>query len=129
MTVEQVRIDRHRARANTFAVSSVVVGLLVTLFTAVVSLSVMSSYSSLIFGGGDWHRITTGASKSVPAQVCLWTSWLIAGLICMYLGSRAVMRGRNFLWAIAIALILYEIGLDATIEIATHGIDAAYDRP
>lgn len=73
----------------------------------------MSSYSSLIFGGGDRHRITTGASKSIPAQVRLWTSWLIAGLTCLYLGNRAVMRGRNFLWAIVIALILYEIGLDA----------------
>ncbi|UGT42678.1 hypothetical protein LTV02_04465 [Nocardia yamanashiensis] len=129
MTVEHERIARRRSRANTFAISATVVGLLVTLFTTLVSLIVMSNYSNFIFGGGDWHRITSGASKSIPAQACLWISWLFAGLTCVYLGSRAVTRARNFVWAIVIALILYEIGLDATIEIATRGIDAAYDHP
>ncbi|MTE14468.1 hypothetical protein [Nocardia aurantiaca] len=126
MTVEQGQVDYKRARANTFAVCTVVVGLLVTLFTAVVSLSVMASYSDFIYGGGDWHRLTTGAAKSVPAQACLWMSWFIAGLTCMYLGGRAVVRGRNIVWAFVIALIVYEIGLDATVEIATRGVDAAY---
>lgn len=129
MTLEHERIDRERAHANTFAVSSVVLGLLVTLLTVVLSLSVITSYSSNIFGGGDWHRMTTGASKSAPALASLWAGWLIAGMTCMFLGSRAVTRGRNFLWALVIGVIIYEIGLDVTIEIATRGIDAAYDHP
>ncbi|MRH91992.1 hypothetical protein GFY24_31915 [Nocardia sp. SYP-A9097] len=119
----------NRPQANTFAVLSVVVGLLVTTFTALISLIVMASYSDFIYGGGDWHRLTTGASKSVPAQAFLWMSWFIAGLTCMYLGGRAVARDRNFVWALVIAVIIYEVGLDVTIEIATRGVDAAYDRP
>ncbi|WP_067697272.1 hypothetical protein [Nocardia jejuensis] len=119
----------NRPQANTFVVVSVMVGLLVTLFTALISWIVLASYSNYIFGGGDWHRISTGASKSIPAQACLWMSWFIAGMTCMILGGRAVARGRNFLWAIVIGVIVYEIGLDVTIEIATRGIDAAYDHP
>ncbi|MGW4125817.1 hypothetical protein [Nocardia sp. NPDC004711] len=126
MTVEQKQVDYRRGRANTFAVSSVVVGLLVTLVTAVVSLTVMTSYSDFIYGGGDWHRFTRGASESIPAQACLWMSWFVAGLTCMYLGRRAVVRGRNIVWAFVIALIVYEIGLDVAIEIATRGVDSAY---
>ncbi|MFB8004191.1 hypothetical protein [Nocardia sp. NPDC056000] len=129
MTADYEQIDRKRARANTFAVSSIVLGLLVTLLTADLSLTVMSSYSANIFGGGDWHRMTTGASKSVPALASLWAGWLIAGMTCNFLGRRAVTRGRNFVWALVIGVIIYEIGLDVTIEIATRGIDAAYNHP
>ncbi|MFI9507918.1 hypothetical protein [Nocardia sp. NPDC052566] len=79
-----------------------------------------------IYGGGDWARFTTGASKSVPAQACLWLTRLAAGLTCHYLGERAVVRGRNIVWPFVIAVIVYEIGLDVTIEVALHGVDAAY---
>ncbi|WP_405494244.1 hypothetical protein [Nocardia sp. NBC_00511] len=117
-----------RARANTFTILSVVIGLPITIFTGYISLRVVSSYTNFIYGGGDWHRLSTAALKSIPAQACLWMSWLTAGLVSMYVGSAAVVRARSILWAFAIALIVYEIGLDLTIEIATRGVDAAYER-
>ncbi len=126
MTVEQEQVGYSRVRADIFVVASVVVGLLATVFTGFVSLVTVSSYSDYIYGGGDWRRLTTAASESVPAQVCLWLSWLAAGLTCVYLGSRAVVRGRNIVWAFVIAVIVYEIGLDVTIEVALRGVDAAY---
>jgi hypothetical protein len=126
MTVEQEQVGYSRTRANAFEVGSVVVGLLATIFTAFVSLVVMVSSSDFIYNGGDWYRFTTGASKSIPAQACLWMSWFVAGLTCVYLGRRAVVRDRNIVWAFVIAVIMYEIGLDVTIEVALRGVDAAY---
>ncbi|MFE3187419.1 hypothetical protein ACFXHA_00335 [Nocardia sp. NPDC059240] len=127
MTINEQHLDRRAQRRNTtFVLCWLMVGLLVTLFTALVSFSTMASYEDFLYGGSDWDRFTTAASKSEPAQACLWVSWLVAGVTCWYLGGRAIERDRNPLWAFVIAVIVFEIGLDVTFEIAMRGIDAAY---